>query len=117
MHIILGATGHVGAAVAQQLLQNGEPVTVVSRHPEKATELKKKGAEVAKVDVYNTTALHELFLKDERLFLLNPPAAPSTDTVKEEKKTLYSILEALKNSTIKKVVAESTYGAQPGNGN
>jgi hypothetical protein len=44
------------------------------------------------------------------------PAKPSTDTVAEEQKTLSSILKALENSGIEKVVAESTYGAQPGEG-
>lgn len=116
MHIILGATGHVGSAVAQQLVQDGEPVTIISRHPEKATALTNKGAKIANVDVYNTSALHEVFLQGDRLFLLNPPAEPDTDTATEEKKTLHSILKALQNSAIKKVVAESTYGAQPGDG-
>jgi uncharacterized protein YbjT (DUF2867 family) len=116
MHIILGGTGRVGSAVAQQLLDDGEPVTIVSRNPQKAAALKKKGAEIAIVDVYDTAALHQLFRKGQRLFLLNPPALPSTDTVAEEKKTLYSIVEALKDSGIRKVVAESTYGAHPGDG-
>lgn len=116
MHIILGATGHVGSAVAQQLVQDGEQVTIISRHPEKAAALAKKGAKIAEVDVYNTSALHEVFLQGDRLFLLNPPASPETDTVAEEKKTLHSILKAIQNSAIKKVVAESTYGAQPGEG-
>jgi uncharacterized protein YbjT (DUF2867 family) len=116
MHIILGGTGRVGSAVARQLLAYGEPVTIVSRNPQKAAALKEKGAEAAIVDVNDTANLHELFRKGERLFLLNPPALPSTDTVAEEKKTLYSILEALKHSGIRKVVAESTYGAHPGDG-
>jgi uncharacterized protein YbjT (DUF2867 family) len=116
MHIILGGTGHVGSAVAEQLIQDGEQVIVVSRHPEKAAALTEKGAKIANVDVLDTSALHELFLTGDRLFFLNPPAAPSTDTVAEEKKTLHSILKAIENSGIKKVVAESTYGAQPGSG-
>lgn len=106
----------MGSAVAEQLLQNDEPVTIVSRDAEKAGTLKRKGAEVSVIDIRNTTALHNLFLKGHSLFLLNPPAPPATDTVAEEKKTLYSILEALKDSAIKKVVAQSTYGARPGEG-
>jgi uncharacterized protein YbjT (DUF2867 family) len=50
----------------------------------------------------------------KRLFLLNPPADPATDTDIEERKSLTSILEAIKNSDLEKIVAELTYGAQPG---
>ena len=114
MHIILGGTGHVGSAVAQRLLENKQPVTVISSDPKKKKDWERKGATVAIVDVHDTEALRAVFRTGTRLFLLNPPAAPSTDTAAEERKSLASILDALDNSSIKKVVAESTYGAQPG---
>lgn len=115
MHILIGGTGHVGSALAQTLLQHGEPVTIISSDPKKAGNWEQKGAAVAIADVHDTEALHQVFQRGNRLFLLNPPAAPSTDTAAEERKTLASILKALSGSGIKKVVAESTYGAQPGN--
>ena len=115
MHILVGGTGHVGSALAQVLLQHGEPVTIISSDSKKAGGWEQKGAVVAIADVHDTEALHQVFQRGTRLFLLNPPAAPSTDTAAEERKTLASILKALSGSGIKKVVAESTYGAQPGN--
>ncbi|TGR60102.1 NmrA family transcriptional regulator, partial [bacterium M00.F.Ca.ET.194.01.1.1] len=51
-----------------------------------------------------------------RAFLLNPPADPATDTDAEEQKTVAAIVTALAGSGLEKVVAESTYGAQPGEG-
>ena len=45
--------------------------------------------------------------------LINPPAEVATDTDVEERKTASSILAALENSGLERVVAESTYGAQP----
>lgn len=116
MDIILGATGHVGSVVAKQLLSIGEEVTVVTHDPGKKSDWIKTGATVAVLDVHETKALHQLFDHGQRLFFLNPPADPATDAVKEEKLTVYSILNALKNSTIKKVVAESSYGSQLGDG-
>lgn len=116
MYIVLGGTGHVGSAVAETLLERGEEVTVVTRDSEKADEWKNRGAKVAVVDVLDTDELRKVFAAGKRLFLLNPPAAPSTDTATEEKKTLASILAALEDSGIEKVVGESTYGAQPGEG-
>jgi uncharacterized protein YbjT (DUF2867 family) len=114
MHIILGGTGHVGSAVARTLLAKGEPVTIVGHDPEKADEWRKRGAEFACVDVRDEAALRAVFRKGRRAFLLNPPAPPSTDTDTEERRTIAAILAALDGSGIEKVVAESTYGAQPG---
>ncbi len=116
MHIILGGTGHVGSAVARTLLDQNQPVTIISSDPKKADTWQRRGATVAIADVHDTDALRAVFRTGTRLFLLNPPAAPSTDTVAQERKSLSSILNALDGSAIKKVVAESTYGAQPGEG-
>ncbi|MEA5601782.1 NmrA family NAD(P)-binding protein [Nostoc sp. UHCC 0252] len=114
MHIILGGNGHVGSAVAQTLLSQGEPVTIVSRSSASIPEWQKRGAMVEVVDVHNTVELRRVFAKGKRLFLLNPPANPATDTDVEERKSLASILEAITDSGLEKIVAESTYGAQPG---
>lgn len=116
MHIILGGTGNIGAALAENLLSKGEKVTIISHDQKKEQEWKDKGAEVAMVDIFEVDKLSAVFHSGERLFLLNPPAAPSTDTVAKEKESLDAIFKALKGSGIKKVVAESTYGAQPGEG-
>jgi len=110
MNIILGGTGHIGSSLSAELIKNNMPVTIVSRHANRATLQQS----LAEVDVKDTIALHQLFLNGERLFFLNPPAPPSTDTVQEERKTLHSILAALEDSGIRKVVAASTYGARPG---
>jgi uncharacterized protein YbjT (DUF2867 family) len=114
MHIILGGNGHIGSALAQTLLSQGESVTIVSRSSSSIPVWQKRGAQVEVVDVYNTIKLRNVFAKGKRLFLLNPPANPATDTDVEERKTLVSILEAIENSDLEKIVAESTYGAQPG---
>ena len=66
--------------------------------------------------MYDSDKLHAVFRNGERLFLLDPEADPATDTVLEEQRTLSSILKALENSDIKKVVAQSAEGAQPGEG-
>jgi uncharacterized protein YbjT (DUF2867 family) len=114
MHIILGGNGHVGSAVAQTLLLQDEPVTIISRSSSSIPEWQKRGAQVEVVDVHDTVELRRVFAKGKRLFLLNPPAAPATNTDVEERKSLASILAAIKDSGLEKIVAESTYGAQPG---
>lgn len=49
MYAITGVTGHVGGAVAGELLDAGAPVRVVVRDPEKGRAWSEVGAEVAAV--------------------------------------------------------------------
>lgn len=112
MHIILGGTGHVGSALAETLLERGEAVTVVSRSRSARQAWERKGAQFAVVDVHDVDALRALLKRGRRLFLLNPPADPATDTDAVEKASLRAILSAIDGSGLEKIVAESTYGAQ-----
>ncbi len=114
MHIILGGTGNVGSAVAQALLKRHEPVMIVTRDPSKVTGLRQDGADVVITDVHDVEALRSIFNRGRRLFLLNPPAVPSSDTTAEERRSLNAILTALNGTSLEKIVAESTYGAKPG---
>ncbi|MBX4973302.1 NmrA family NAD(P)-binding protein [Rhizobium lentis] len=114
MYIIVGGTGHVGSAVAKTLLDEGKAVTIVTRNPEKAGAWRQRGAEVALADVHDVTSLRQVFRHGKRAFLLNPNADISSDTDREERKTVRCLLEAIEGSGLEKVVAQSTMGAQPG---
>ncbi|PLP60865.1 NmrA family transcriptional regulator [Mesorhizobium loti] len=114
MHIILGGTGQIGSATARALLKRGEPVTVITRDADHAADLQAAGAEIVVADVRDTDRLRQVFRTGRRAFLLNPPAAPSTDTDREERTNLAAIVTALDGSGLEKVVLASTYGARPG---
>lgn len=114
MHIVLGGTGHVGSVVAETLIAQGAPVTVVTRNEANAGRAKALGAQIAVADVHDSERLRDIFRRGSSLFLLNPPAPVSSDTDAEERKTVASIVAALEDSGIEKIVAESTYGARPG---
>ncbi len=114
MNVILGGTGHVGSAVATQLLARGEPVTIVTRDARRAAGWRDRGAEIAEADVDDVSSLRAALQRGRRAFLLNPPADPSTDTDAVERRRVASILAALEGLDLEKVVAASTGGAQPG---
>ena len=114
MHIILGGTGQVGSATARALLARGEPVTVITRSADHGAKLQEAGAQILVADIHDTDRLRQVFRVGRRAFLLNPPAAPSTDTDKEERANLAAIITALDGSGLEKVVLASTYGARPG---
>lgn len=116
MYVVMGATGHVGAAVADALLAGGEDVTILTRRPERAGRWRDKGASVAAADVEEVASLRAAFRLGRRAFLLNPPADIAGDTDATERRTIANILAALEDSGLEKVVAASTYGARPGQG-
>lgn len=116
MFIVMGATGHVGSAVSQTLLDRGQPVTVVTRDSRHGQPWKAKGAEVAIADIDDVETLRAAFRRGRRAFLLNPPADIKGDTDAIELRTVANILAALEGSGLEKVVAESTAGAMPGKG-
>ena len=114
MHIILGGTGHVGAATVEALLARREAVTVVTRDSAKADAWSRQGAHVAVADARDVASLRRVFQQGKRLFLLNPPADPASDTDVEERRTVASIIAALEGSGLERIVALSTYGAHSG---
>jgi uncharacterized protein YbjT (DUF2867 family) len=112
--IVMGATGHVGSAVAACLLAQGQPVTVVTRDAKRAAAWAQRGAQVAVADLQDVDRLRSVFRTGRRAFVLNPPAPVATDTDLQERRTAFQVLVALEGSGLEKVVALSTYGAQPG---
>ncbi|MDH5825041.1 NAD(P)H-binding protein [Luteimonas sp. RD2P54] len=113
MHIILGGTGHVGSAVCAALLARGEPVTVLTRDAAHAEPQRARGAKIEDVDVLDAAALREVLRSGRRAYLLNPPASPSEDT-DAELRSVRAIVAALEDSGLEKLVAQSSYGVQPG---
>ena len=116
MFIILGATGHIGSVLAHTLLDKDLPVTAVLHDDRTTADWERRGAQVVVVDVRDSDALREVFRTGTRAFLLNPPADVTSDTDREEQATAASIISALDGSGLEKVVLESTFGAQPGEG-
>jgi uncharacterized protein YbjT (DUF2867 family) len=116
MFIVLGATGHVGSAVASALLDRGAPVVVVTRDRQRAEPFTRRGATAAELDIHDVDALRAVLRRGRAAFLLMPPADPATDTVAEERRSVAALASATRGSGLERVVVQSTYGAQPGAG-
>lgn len=114
MYIVMGATGHVGSAVAETLLARGERVGIITHDPDHADSWRDTTAEILEADVNDVPSLRAAFRHGRRAFLLNPPADIDTDTDLVERRSVAAILAALDGSGLEKLVAESTAGAQPG---
>jgi uncharacterized protein YbjT (DUF2867 family) len=112
MIIVMGGTGNIGSAVVSTLRDRGEAVAIVTHAPANAD--RPDGVDVIEADVAEAASLRAAFRRGTRAFLLNPQADPSTDTDAVERRSAADIVAALDGSGLEKVVAVSTYGAQPG---
>jgi uncharacterized protein YbjT (DUF2867 family) len=116
VYIVMSGNGHVGSRTAAALLDRGEEVTILVREEAAAEDLRALGAAVLTADARDEQSLSHAFQAGQRALIVNPPADPAGDTDQAEHHTTDMILRALEGSGLEKVVAVSTYGAQPGDG-
>lgn len=109
MYAITGVTGHVGGAVAQELLAAGAPVRAVVRDPEKGRSWSEAGAEVAVADLADRTALAAALAGCRGAFVMLPTIPTGTDT--DHRAMADSIGAAVAHSGVPHVVALSSIGA------
>lgn len=112
MYVILGASGQVGSAIVDHLLAKKLTVKAVVHHPDKASAIKTKGAEVAIADAKDLNSLIEAFKDGDTLFALTPETGKTKDVLGETKTILENYNKAINHSSIKKVVGLSSIGAQ-----
>ena len=105
MYAITGITGNVGGSVAQNLLTAGRSVRAVMRDVGKGNVWAKRGCEVVKADIADTTSLASAFRGAEGVFVLVPPNFDPAPGLAEARATA----AVAKVSALKKLVrAESS---------
>ncbi|HJU05399.1 MAG TPA: NmrA family NAD(P)-binding protein, partial [Nitrospiraceae bacterium] len=71
--LVTGATGQQGGAVAHRLLQQGQKIRVLTRHPEKAEALTALGADVVQGDLTNPSSLDTALRGMQGVFAMSTP--------------------------------------------
>jgi uncharacterized protein YbjT (DUF2867 family) len=74
MIVVTGATGHVGALVAEELFELDEPMRLLVRNPSRAPEL--PGAEVVVADYGDREALAAALHEGDRVFMTSVHEGP-----------------------------------------
>jgi uncharacterized protein YbjT (DUF2867 family) len=116
MYAIMGTTGKVGGAVAENLLARGERIRAIVRNPEKAGSWRDRGAEIAVADSYDPNTLASAFEGTNGVFLMIPPDFAPAPGFPETRKILASYHAALSKALPKKAVYLSSIGAQQTSG-
>ena len=116
MYVVLGASGHTGQVVANQLLAGGQKVRVVGRNAAHLQPLAAKGAETFIADVTNAGALTHAFREADSAYVMIPPNTTSNDPLGYSNRVGDAIAAAVLNAGTRNVVALSSIGADKASG-
>lgn len=116
MYVVLGASGHTGHIVANNLLARGQKVRVVGRNSAHLQPLTSKGAETFIADVTDASALSKAFQGAEAAYVMIPPNLTSTDPLGHSNRVSDAIASAVQSAGTKNVVALSSIGAEQASG-
>jgi uncharacterized protein YbjT (DUF2867 family) len=117
MNIILGATGRVGSAIVDRLLNRNKPVKAVIHNPAKVAKFQQQGAQVAIADAFDLQELQSAFKDGSAVFVLTPETGSSHDVIGNTQAILDNYRAAIESSSIEKIVGLSSIGAQSEAGN
>lgn len=116
MITIMGATGNIGKKITEILRKAGEKVRALGRSENKLAELKRAGSETMAGDAADAGFLTGAFRGADAVFTMIPPNPRSPDYHAEQDRQGEAIVEAIRRSGVRYVVALSSLGAEPSEG-
>ncbi|GAB4037435.1 NmrA family NAD(P)-binding protein [Spirosoma jeollabukense] len=110
--VVTGSLGHIGNPLTQALVQKGHTVTVISSSPERQKDIEALGATAAIGSVEDVDFLTTTFTGADVVHAMIPPNNAVPDPMARHKKLGESLVQAIGQSGVKRVVYVSSYGAQ-----
>jgi len=119
--IITGSLGHISKPLAQELVQTGHEVTVISSNPNKQKDIESIGATAAIGSVEDVSFLAKTFTGADAVYTMLPPFKfqenPNIDAREEARRLTSNYVAAIQQSGVKKVIHLSSIGAHTDKGN
>ncbi|MDR3681249.1 MAG: NAD(P)H-binding protein [Flavipsychrobacter sp.] len=112
--VLTGSLGHIGKPLAQELVQKGHEVTVISTKPEKQTNIEALGAKAAIGSIEDVDFLTATFTGADAVYTMLPPGNyldSNLDLVAECQKLGNNFVQAIERSGVKRLVHLSSIGA------
>lgn len=111
MYVIAGATGRIGSAVADRLLESGHPVRVIVRRPDAAADWASRGAETAVLDLRDSQKLAEALNGATAFFAMMPFDLSVPDLDQYAVDVARSVSSAVREAGVRHTVMLSSGGA------
>jgi NAD(P)H dehydrogenase (quinone) len=116
MFTVMGITGRVGGAVAENLLAAGKKVRGVVRDSGKAKTWADRGVELVQSAYDDAAGLAKAFSGAEGVFAMIPPDFAPAPGLPDQKRTIAAIREALEEANPGKAVFLSSIGSEQRSG-
>lgn len=116
MFAVMGITGRVGGAVAENLLAAGKKVRGVVRNVEKAKAWADRGVELVESKYDDAAGLAKAFEGAEGVFAMIPPDFAPAPDLPDQKRTIAAIVAALEQTRPGKAVFLSSIGSEQTHG-
>lgn len=108
---VVGATGHVGHAVTEELLKKGHKVRAIGHNNERMQQLKSKGAEPCVGDVTDVNFLAKTFKGCQAVLSMIPPGYNADDMEVFRDRAAEANAQAIAKAKITHIVHLSSLGA------
>lgn len=109
----MGATGHVGRSIVENLLSTSQKTMAVLRDPGKqSTFSAEKNLSFVIADVFDVAALTSAFAGGDAVFLLTPESSTTENMLSDVKKLVSNYRQAIAESKVKRLVGLSSVGSQ-----
>lgn len=119
--IITGSLGHISKPLAEELVQKGHAVTVISSNPNKQKDIEGIGATAAIGSIEDIIFLAKTFTDADAVYTMLPPFKfeenPNLDAREEARRLTTNYVKAIQQTGVKRVVHLSSIGAHTDKGN
>ena len=116
MFTVLGITGNVGGAVAENLVAAGKTVRGVVRNRARAKAWADRGVELVESNYHDAQGLHTAFEGAEGVFAMIPPDFAPAPGLPDQKRIIAAVREALERAKPGKAVFLSSIGSEQPSG-
>ncbi len=109
--IVTGSLGNIGKPLAEEVVQKGHTVTVISSKPEKQKDIEALGATAAIGSLEDVDFLVSTFTDADAVFAMVPPDFTEPNQVEYYRRIGSNYAQAMQQSGVKRLVHLSSMGA------
>ncbi|NMF63459.1 NmrA family NAD(P)-binding protein [Brasilonema octagenarum] len=109
--VVTGSLGNISKPLAEELVQKGHTVTVISSKPEKQKDIEALGATAAIGSLEDADFLVSTFTEANAVYAMIPPNFTVPDSTEHYRRIGNSYAQAIQRSGVKRVVHLSSWGA------
>jgi len=112
--IVTGSLGHISKPLAQELVQKGHAVTIISSKPERQKDIEGLGATAAIGSMEDVKFLAATFASADAVYTMVPPphfSDPSFELMPHVRSIVNNYAQAIQQAGVKRVVHLSSIGA------